>query len=149
MFLYQGVHVCPSLQNFPFRHSNLQCFNTIKDALNYVNSNRNDTCSQHLIFIHAGTYNETVRIETDNVALIGFARGRKVAESVILQSEETVMHVKEDLKRVYVKYLTLKLLNNRHVCGRMSANYCLEVGKNSNPIIEHCIIKNYNISKCT
>ena len=54
--LYQGVHVRPGFQHLTFRDNNLQYFDQIYDALDYVKRQNKKDSSLSFVFLHAGTY---------------------------------------------------------------------------------------------
>ena len=173
--LYRGVHVRPGFQDLKFKGRNLPYFNTVQGALDYVeefrsnsasssssssnttpNSQGNccgssgqstDTPTQHLIFLHAGTYRGEFLVIDSDVALIGAAPGT-VAESVILEreSDSTVMFV-EGAKRAYAGHLTLKFTPDVTSTVPHHKHYCLEVQENCSPTIDHCIIRSSSVGK--
>lgn len=103
---------------------------------------------QHLVFLHAGTYRGEFLVIDNDVALIGAAPGN-VAESVILEreSESTVMFV-EGAKRAYAGHLTLKFTPDVTSTVPHHKHYCLEVGENCSPTVDHCIIRSSSVGKC-
>lgn len=170
--LYRGVHVRPGFQDLKFKGRNLPYFNTVQGALDYVdeyrssnsNSSNNTNTSaqgnccgsnsqtieeapQHLVFLHAGTYRGEFLVIDSDVALIGAAPGN-VAESVILEreSESTVMFV-EGAKRAYAGHLTLKFTPDVTSTVPHHKHYCLEVGENCSPTVDHCIIRSSSVGK--
>lgn len=76
---------------------------------------------------------------------IGAAPGN-VAESVILEreSESTVMFV-EGAKNAYAGHLTLKFSPDVTSTVPHHKHYCLEVGENCSPTIDHCIIRSTSV----
>ncbi|KAL3287366.1 hypothetical protein HHI36_001840, partial [Cryptolaemus montrouzieri] len=98
-----------------------------------------------LIFLHAGTYNGEFLVIDSDIALIGAAPGN-VAESVILEreSESTVMFV-EGAKNAYAGHLTLKFSPDVTSTVPHHKHYCLEVGENCSPTIDHCIIRSTSV----
>lgn len=148
--LYQGVHVHRSFKNLTFKGCNLQYFDTIYDAINYVKnkSSKEKRTFQHFIFVHSGTHNldDTIIIDS-NVALIGAAPGNehRIANLVNIKSNDDIdkckkVYVEKDIGRVYIGYLTLQvhLIITCKINSFISYDY-------SNPIIEYCIIS----SECT
>lgn len=101
-----------------------------------------------LIFLHAGHYlNEFLIIDSD-VALIGAAPGN-VAESIILEREtESTMMFIEGAKNTYVGYMTLKFTPDVTSTVPHHKHYCLEIGENTSPTIDHCIIRSSSVGKC-
>lgn len=71
-----------------------------------------------------------------------------VAESVILEreSESTVMFV-EGAKNAYAGHLTLKFSPDVTSTVPHHKHYCLEVGENCSPTIDHCIIRSTSVGK--
>lgn len=161
--LYRGIHVRFGYQDITFKGRNLVYFNTVQGALDYADerSGSNSTtgsvsgsCSNHstegssqgaLIFLHAGTYRGEFLVIDSDIALIGAAPGN-VAESVILEreSESTVMFV-EGAKNAYAGHLTLKFSPDVTSTVPHHKHYCLEVGENCSPTIDHCIIRSTSV----
>lgn len=81
------------------------------------------------------------------IHFLGAAPGN-VAESVILEreSESTVMFV-EGAKNAYAGHLTLKFSPDVTSTVPHHKHYCLEVGENCSPIIDHCIIRSTSVGK--
>lgn len=79
--------------------------------------------------------------------LLGAAAGN-VAESVILEreSESTVMFV-EGAKQAYAGHLTLKFSPDVTSTVPHHKHYCLEVGENCSPTVDHCIIRSTSVGK--
>jgi F-box protein 11 len=100
-----------------------------------------------LVFLHAGTYRGEFLVIDSNVALIGAAPGN-VAESVILEreSESTIMFV-EGAKHAYAGHLTLKFSPDVTSTVPHHKHYCLEVGENCSPTIDHCIIRSTSVGE--
>lgn len=71
-----------------------------------------------------------------------------MAESVILEreSESTVMFV-EGAKNAYAGHLTLKFSPDVTSTVPHHKHYCLEVGENCSPTIDHCIIRSTSVGK--
>ena len=93
-----------------------------------------------LIFVHTGTYhNEYVMIDSD-VRLIGASSGN-VAENVIIEREnESSVMFMEGAKSAYLGYVTIKF--SPDITSSMPhKHYCLEVGQNCSPTVDHCIIR--------
>ena len=172
--LYRGVHVRPGFQDLKFKGRNLPYFNTIQGAIDYAdeyrssstsspnssgasansqvnccgsNSQNSEETPQHLVFLHAGTYRGEFLVIDHDVALIGAAPGN-VAESVILEreSESTVMFI-EGAKRAYAGHLTLKFTPDVASTVPHHKHYCLEVGENCSPTIDHCIIRSSSVGE--
>ncbi|KAH1014707.1 hypothetical protein HUJ05_012549 [Dendroctonus ponderosae] len=163
--LYRGIHVRPNHQGISMRGRNLIFFNTVQSALDYVDerSGTNSTtgsvtgsCSNHstdggnaqqgaLIFLHAGTYRGEFLVIDSDISLIGAGPGN-VAESVVLEreSESTVMFV-EGAKNAYAGYMTLKFSPEATSTVPHHKHYCLEVGENCSPTIDHCVIRSTSV----
>lgn len=100
-----------------------------------------------LIFLHCGHYRGEFLVIDSDVALIGAAAGN-VAESIVLEreSESTVMFV-EGAKHAYVGHMTLKFSPDVTSTVPHHKHYCLEVGENCSPTIDHCIIRSTSVGK--
>lgn len=100
-----------------------------------------------LIFLHSGHYRGEFLVIDSDVALIGAAAGN-VAESIVLEreSESTVMFV-EGAKHAYVGHMTLKFSPDVTSTVPHHKHYCLEVGENCSPTIDHCIIRSTSVGK--
>lgn len=99
----------------------------------------------NLIFLHTGHYRGEFLVIDSDVALIGAAPGN-VAESIVLEreSESTVMFV-EGAKHAYVGHMTLKFSPDVTSTIPHHKHYCLEVGENCSPTIDHCIIRSTSV----
>lgn len=71
-----------------------------------------------------------------------------VAESVVLEreSESTVMFV-EGAKNAYAGYMTLKFSPEATSTVPHHKHYCLEVGENCSPTIDHCVIRSTSVGQ--
>lgn len=100
-----------------------------------------------LIFLHQGHYRGEFLVIDSDVALIGAAPGN-VAESIVLEreSESTVMFV-EGAKHAYVGHMTLKFSPDVTSTVPHHKHYCLEVGENCSPTIDHCIIRSTSVGE--
>ena len=173
--LYRGIHVRPNYQDRKCR--NIAYFNTVQAALDYADernagnnvagapqmagSNGNtspgspineDNMSVHdapgsLIFLHAGIYRGEFLVIDSDITLIGAAPGN-VAESIVLEreSESTVMFV-EGAKNAYIGHMTLKFSPDITSTVPHHKHYCLEVGENCSPTIDHCIIRSTSVGE--
>ncbi|XP_071453876.1 F-box only protein 11 [Hetaerina americana] len=145
--LYRGVHVRPGYQEMQerspaqFKGRNLAYFDTVQAALDYA-----DERDGVLVFLHAGTYRGEFLVVDSNVSLLGAASGGSVAEAVILEreSESTVMFV-EGAKQAYVGYVTLKFSPDVTSTVPHHKHYCLEIGENCSPTVDHCIIRSTSV----
>jgi F-box protein 11 len=100
-----------------------------------------------LIFLHAGTYRGEFLVIDSDITLIGAAPGN-VAESIVLEreSESTVMFV-EGAKNAYIGHMTLKFSPDSTSNAPHHKHYCLEVGENCSPTIDHCIIRSTSVGE--
>lgn len=80
--------------------------------------------------------------------MVSGAASGNVAESVILEreSESTVMFV-EGAKKAYAGHLTLKFSPDVTSTVAHHKHYCLEVGENSSPTVDHCIIRSSSVGQ--
>lgn len=103
--------------------------------------------SNTLIFLHAGIYRGEFLVIDSDITLIGAAPGN-VAESVVLEreSESTVMFV-EGAKNAYIGHMTLKFSPDITSTVPHHKHYCLEIGENCSPTIDHCIIRSTSVGK--
>lgn len=87
----------------------------------------------------------------NQLILVSGAAPGNVAESVILEreSESTMMFV-EGAKNAYAGHLTLKFSPDVTSTVPHNKHYCLEVGENCSPTIDHCIIRSSSVGtyKC-
>lgn len=129
---------------FQFRGRNLNYFSTVQAALDYADEQENV-----LVFLHAGSYRGEFLVIDSNVALVGAAPGN-VAENVVLEreSESTIMFV-EGAKQAYVGYVTLKFSPDVTSTVPHHKHYCLEIGENCSPTVDHCIIRSTSVGKYT
>lgn len=100
-----------------------------------------------LIFLHAGIYRGEFLVIDSDITLIGAAAGN-VAESIVLEreSESTVMFV-EGAKNAYIGHMTLKFSPDITSTVPHHKHYCLEVGENCSPTIDHCIIRSTSVGE--
>lgn len=100
-----------------------------------------------LIFLHAGIYRGEFLVIDSDITLIGAAPGN-VAESIVLEreSESTVMFV-EGAKNAYIGHMTLKFSPDITSTVPHHKHYCLEVGENCSPTIDHCIIRSTSVGE--
>nr|CAI5829351.1 unnamed protein product [Callosobruchus analis] len=155
--LYRGIHVRLGYQDITFKGRNLGALDYAdeRSGSNSTTGSMSGSCSNHsnesssqgaLIFLHAGTYRGEFLVIDSDIALIGAAPGN-VAESVILEreSESTVMFV-EGAKNAYAGHLTLKFSPDVTSTVPHHKHYCLEVGENCSPTIDHCIIRSTSVA---
>lgn len=100
-----------------------------------------------LIFVHPGHYRGEFLVIDLDVALIGAAPGN-VADSVVLEreSQSTVMFL-DGAKNAYVGHMTLKFSPDVTSTVPHHKHYCLEVGENCSPTIDHCIIRSTSVGE--
>lgn len=112
-----------------------------------VDENNIQESPNTLIFLHAGVYRGEFLVIDSDITLIGAASGN-VAESVVLEreSESTVMCV-EGAKNAYIGHMTLKFLPDITSTVPHHKHYCLEIGENCSPTIDHCIIRSTSVGK--
>lgn len=105
--------------------------------------------TKSLVFLHSGHYRGEFLVIDSDVALIGAAPGN-VAESIVLEreSESTVMFA-EGAKHAYVGHMTLKFSPDVTSTVPHHKHYCLEVGENCSPTIDHCIIRSTSVGMYT
>lgn len=105
--------------------------------------------TKSLVFLHSGHYRGEFLVIDSDVALIGAAPGN-VAESIVLEreSESTVMFA-EGAKHAYVGHMTLKFSPDVTSTVPHHKHYCLEVGENCSPTIDHCIIRSTSVGRFT
>lgn len=60
------------------------------------------------------------------------------------ETESTVMFV-EGAKKAYAGHLTLKFSPDVTSTVAHHKHYCLEVGENSSPTVDHCIIRSTSV----
>lgn len=101
-----------------------------------------------LIFLHAGIYRGEFLVIDSDITLIGAAQGN-VAESVVLEreSESTVMCVEGAKNGAYIGHMTLKFSPDITSTVPHHKHYCLEIGENCSPTIDHCIIRSTSVGK--
>lgn len=106
-----------------------------------------DEPPQGIIFLHKGVYKDEYLIIDNDVALLGASSGN-VAENVTLErdSESTVTFV-EGAKRAYAGHLTLRFAPDTAGTITHHKHYCLEVGENSSPTIDHCILRSTSVGE--
>lgn len=92
-----------------------------------------------LIFVHAGHYLESLEIDKD-VSLIG-AAGGNVAESVILEKDSESTIAFGEVTKAYIGHMTLKFSPDVTSTVLHHKHFCLEIGENCCPTIDHCIIR--------
>ncbi|XP_015364376.1 PREDICTED: F-box only protein 11 [Diuraphis noxia] len=117
-------------------------FETIQAGLDYADEHLNGGAK---IFLHPGTYRGEFLVIDSDITLIGAAPG-VVADAVILEreTESTVMFV-EGAKSAYLGHVTLKFTPNVTSTVPHHKHFCLEVGENCSPTIDHCIIRSSSV----
>ncbi|XP_063231859.1 F-box only protein 11 isoform X2 [Bacillus rossius redtenbacheri] len=148
--LYRGVHVRPGRKDAELKGRSIAHFGSVQAALDHF-EDRGAGCDAKedgapgLVFLHAGTYRREFLVVDTDVALIGAAPGN-VAESVVIEreAESTLMFV-EGAKRAYAGHLTLKFSPDATSAVPHHKHYCLEVGENCSPTIDHCVIRSSSV----
>lgn len=127
-------------------NNNLSVNATPSSPLNINDDNMPDSPGS-LIFLHVGIYRGEFLVIDSDITLIGAAPGN-VAESIVLEreSESTVMFV-EGAKNAYIGHMTLKFSPDITSTVPHHKHYCLEVGENCSPTIDHCIIRSTSVGK--
>lgn len=127
-------------------NSNLSVNNSPGSPINDDNMSVQDSPG-NLIFLHTGIYRGEFLVIDSDITLIGAAAGN-VAESIVLEreSESTVMFV-EGAKNAYIGHMTLKFSPDITSTVPHHKHYCLEVGENCSPTIDHCIIRSTSVGK--
>lgn len=127
-------------------NSNLSVSVSPGSPLNDDNMSAQDSPGS-LIFLHAGIYRGEFLVIDSDITLIGAAPGN-VAESIVLEreSESTVMFV-EGAKNAYIGHMTLKFSPDITSNVPHHKHYCLEVGENCSPTIDHCIIRSTSVGE--
>ncbi|CAH0391496.1 unnamed protein product [Bemisia tabaci] len=140
--LYRGLHVRPGRTSLLQSGRRLHFFNTIQSALDHADETAHPS---PIIFLHTGVYRGEFLVIDSDVNLIGAASGN-VAESVIIEreSESTIMFV-EGSKNAYAGHLTLKFAPDGTSNTPHHKHYCLEVGDNASPTIDHCILRSSSV----
>jgi F-box protein 11 len=173
--LHHGIHVRPNYVDKKSR--NISIFNTINyaDEKNASNSSGtiittsslsnnnfdmmdNDNGSNftqespfNLIFVHTGIYRGEFLVIDSDLKLIGAAPGN-VAENIIIESEsestQSTVAFAEGAKNAYIGYMTLKF-SPADVSNAVPhhKHYCLEIGENCSPTVDHCIIRSTSVGK--
>lgn len=119
------------------------CVNSLPNL--YEDNDQPAINSAPLIFLHSGHYKGEYLFIDSDVTLIGAAPGN-VAESVVLEREagSTVMFV-EGAKYAYLGYLSLKFSPDVTSTVSHHKHYCLDIGENSSPTIDNCIIRSSSV----
>lgn len=127
--------------------NSLNCSSSSSNSSMAIDDNNVPDNTGSLIFLHAGHYRGEFLVIDSDVALIGAAPGN-VAEAIVLEreSESTVMFV-EGAKHAYVGHMTLKFSPDVTSTVPHHKHYCLEVGENCSPTIDHCIIRSTSVGE--
>lgn len=105
----------------------------------------------NLIFVHTGIYRGEFLVIDSDLKLIGAAPGN-VAENIIIESEsestQSTVAFAEGAKNAYIGYMTLKF-SPADVSNAVPhhKHYCLEIGENCSPTVDHCIIRSTSVGK--
>lgn len=99
------------------------------------------------MFLHSGTYRSEYIVVDSDVALIGAAAGN-VADAVILEREtESTITFIDGAKLAYVGHITLKFTPDAASTVTHHKHYCLEIGENCSPTIDHCVIRSSSVGE--
>jgi F-box protein 11 len=123
------------------------------DMMDQENGSNNFTQESpfNLIFVHTGIYRGEFLVIDSDLKLIGAAPGN-VAENIIIESEsestQSTVAFAEGAKNAYIGYMTLKF-SPADVSNAVPhhKHYCLEIGENCSPTVDHCIIRSTSVGK--
>lgn len=105
----------------------------------------------NLIFVHTGIYRGEFLVIDSDLKMIGAAPGN-VAENIIIESEsestQSTVSFAEGAKNAYIGYMTLKF-SPADVSNAVPhhKHYCLEIGENCSPTVDHCIIRSTSVGE--
>jgi F-box protein 11 len=171
--LHHGVHVRPGFQEKALKHpsrykgstfdTNIYCFSqnrcssfrlvssvyagrsiayfdTIQSALEFF-----DDAESPLVFVHKGSYQREYLVVENNVNILGCSSGN-VAENVTIERDtESTVTFMEGARSSYLGYVTLKFSPDISSSVPHHKHYCLEIGENCSPVIDHCIIRSSSV----
>jgi F-box protein 11 len=117
-------------------------FDTIQSALEFF-----DDAESPLVFVHKGSYQGEYLVVETNVNIIGCSSGN-VAENVTIERDtESTVTFMEGARSSYLGYVTLKFSPDISSSVPHHKHYCLEIGENCSPVIDHCIIRSTSVGK--
>lgn len=105
----------------------------------------------NLIFVHTGIYRGEFLVIDSDFKLIGASPGN-IAENIIIESEsestQSTVTFTDGAKSAYIGYMTLKF-SPADVTNAVPhhKHYCLEIGENCSPTVDHCIIRSNSVGK--
>ncbi|XP_046437495.1 F-box only protein 11-like isoform X1 [Daphnia pulex] len=144
--LNHGVHVRPGFQEkalkYPSRYKgrSIAYFDTIQSALEFF-----DDAESPLVFVHKGSYQREYLVVENNVNILGCSSGN-VAENVTIERDtESTVTFMEGARSSYLGYVTLKFSPDISSSVPHHKHYCLEIGENCSPVIDHCIIRSSSV----
>lgn len=116
-----------------------------------VNSSFIQESPYNLIFVHTGIYRGEFLVIDSDLKLIGASPGN-IAENIIIESEsestQSTVTFTDGAKNAYIGYMTLKF-SPADVTNAVPhhKHYCLEIGENCSPTVDHCIIRSNSVGK--
>ena len=117
-------------------------FDTIQSALEFF-----DDAESPLVFVHKGSYQREYLVVENNVNILGCSSGN-VAENVTIERDtESTVTFMEGARSSYLGYVTLKFSTDISSSVPHHKHYCLEIGENCSPLIDHCIIRSSSVGK--
>nr|CAG4637018.1 EOG090X06H8 [Ceriodaphnia reticulata]SVE72943.1 EOG090X06H8 [Ceriodaphnia reticulata] len=144
--LHHGVHVRPGFQEKALKHPSrykgrsIAYFDTIQSALEFF-----DDAESPLVFVHKGSYQREYLVVENNVNILGCSSGN-VAENVTIERDtESTVTFMEGARSSYLGYVTLKFSPDISSSVPHHKHYCLEIGENCSPVIDHCIIRSSSV----
>lgn len=97
------------------------------------------------MFVHKGSYQREYLVVENNVNILGCSSGN-VAENVTIERDtESTVTFMEGARSSYLGYVTLKFSPDISSSVPHHKHYCLEIGENCSPVIDHCIIRSSSV----
>ena len=97
------------------------------------------------MFVHKGSYQGEYLVVENNVNILGCSSGN-VAENVVIERDtESTVTFMEGARSSYLGYVTLKFSPDISSSVPHHKHYCLEIGENCSPVIDHCIIRSTSV----
>lgn len=126
--------------NSIFLGRSIAYFDTIQSALEFF-----DDAESPLVFVHKGSYQREYLVVENNVNILGCSSGN-VAENVTIERDtESTVTFMEGARSSYLGYVTLKFSPDISSSVPHHKHYCLEIGENCSPVIDHCIIRSSSV----
>ena len=143
------VFLCRLTSRFIIFHNSIHSvgrsiayFDTIQSALEFF-----DDAESPLVFVHKGSYQREYLVVENNVNILGCSSGN-VAENVTIERDtESTVTFMEGARSSYLGYVTLKFSPDISSSVPHHKHYCLEIGENCSPLIDHCIIRSSSVGK--